>query len=91
MTEPLHILLFAAIGALIAAGFFGLLYLTVMRQAKACPVGPFFFIAQLARYALAGVALWFVAQQGAVALISALAGFSLVLISLLPLMARRTP
>lgn len=72
--DVVSLLLYLAAGAALGALYFAALYLSVSlftAKAGAVRVLPLFLI----RFAAAGGALWLVAQQGAVPLLLALAGF----------------
>ena len=72
--DPLYALLFVAAGLAVGVAYFLLLYRTVTlhaAQAGAGSIAPLYLL----RFALAGAAFWFIAQQGALPLLLALAGF----------------
>jgi F1F0 ATPase subunit 2 len=68
------IAIYGLLGMALGAGYFGLLFLSVRLHASGTPAGRIIPLYVL-RFAVAGVAFWFLAQQGAIPLLSALAGF----------------
>ncbi|GAB4365883.1 MAG: hypothetical protein Kow00114_23420 [Kiloniellaceae bacterium] len=72
--DPLAWLLFAGAGLALGAAYFLLLYRTVTLHAAQAGAGSLVPL-YLLRFALAGAAFWFIAQQGALPLLLALAGF----------------
>lgn len=84
MSTALHIAAFLVLGVLLGAGYFAALRIEVGRIVGGLPAR-YAILMHVARLAGAGLAFWLVAQFGAAALLAALAGFTLALVTLKPL------
>jgi len=82
--ESLHILAFLLLGILFGAGYFALLRVEVGQVVRSAPAR-YAIMMHVVRIAAAVLAFWLIAQYGAIALLAALAGFTLVLVALKPL------
>jgi hypothetical protein len=82
--EGLHILAFLLLGILFGAGYFALLRVEVGQVLRSAPAR-YAVMMHVLRIAAAVLAFWLIAQYGAIALLAALAGFTLVLAALKPL------
>jgi F1F0 ATPase subunit 2 len=72
--KPIDVALFLAAGAALGALYFILVYRTARLHAAAAPLTPIVAL-YLVRLGLAAAAFWLIAQQGAIPLLLALAGF----------------
>lgn len=80
----LHILAFLLLGVVLGAGYFALLHAEVGQFVRGAPAR-YAITTHLLRLATAALVFWLIAQYGATALLAALAGFTLVLVTLRPL------
>lgn len=86
MQMAVHILVFLVAGIVLGAGYFALLYAEVGQFVRGA-ASRYALLMHVLRLAAALVAFWLIAQHGATALLAALAGFTLVLMTLKPLTA----
>lgn len=82
--EALHIMAFLLFGILFGAGYFALLRVEVGQVVRSAPAR-YAIMMHVLRIAAAILAFWLIAQYGALALLAALAGFTLALAVLKPL------
>ena len=86
MHVVLHILAFLVVGIMLGAGYFALLQAEVGQFVRGA-AARYAIMTHLLRLTAAVLVFWLIAQYGATALLAALAGFTLVLVTLKPLTA----
>jgi hypothetical protein len=86
MDATLHIVIFLSLGIALGAGYFALLYFEVSQYVRGASARHA-IATHMLRLTGAGVMFWLIAQYGAVPLLAALAGFTVVLAVLKPLTA----
>jgi FtsH-binding integral membrane protein len=86
MHTVFHILSFLFVGIVLGAGYFALLHAEVGQFMRGMPAR-YAIMMHVLRLAVAALMFWLIAQYGAMALLAALAGFTLVLATLKPLTA----
>jgi len=86
MHVVLHILAFLVVGIMLGVGYFALLHAEVGQFVHGA-AARYAIMTRLMRLAAAVLVFWLIAQYGATALLAALAGFTLVLVTLKPLTA----
>ena len=80
-----HIFAFLLLGVLLGAGYYALLFVEVGQYVRGTSAR-YAIMTHLLRSAAAVLMLWLIAHYGATALLASLAGFTLVLTTLRPLM-----
>jgi N-ATPase, AtpR subunit len=84
MHTALYIFAFLLVGILLGAGYFALLFTGVTQQLRGTSSRHAIMLHVL-RLAAAVLLFWIIAQEGATALLTSLAGFTVVLATLRPL------
>jgi hypothetical protein len=86
MDATLHLVAFLLLGTVLGGGYYWLLFVEVGQYTRGVPAR-YAIVTHVLRLAAAVVMFWLIAQYGAVPLVAALAGFTVVLALLKPLTA----